>query len=211
MPSQQTSSDATLAILAGGQSKRMGQPKAELKIATKPMLTYLLERFSWNGPTLLVIAPGQRLPPGADLFDTVATDAVSGEGPLHGVLTALEDAKTEFVLVATVDMPAIGPEHLHHIHSLLRARPQRDAVMLHQHAEPGAVEPFPSAYRRRRSAGIIRAQFEAGMRAVRNLRKLSCVDVLPAPLTWQPSVWFNLNVPSDVDVFLGSREFRINS
>ena len=179
----------------------MGRPKAELTIGAKPILAFLLERFQWDGPTLLVTAPGQNLPAGADLFDAVEADAVSGEGPLRGVLTALERAKTEFVVAATVDMPAIGPQHLHRVLALLRQRPRTDVIMLHQHGAPDAVEPFPSAYRRRRSAPVICAQLEAGRRAVRDLSKLPCAAVLPAPRSWPPSIWANLNTPVDVNEF----------
>jgi molybdopterin-guanine dinucleotide biosynthesis protein A len=189
----------------------MGQPKAALQIAMKPILTYLLERFRWKGPTMLVTAPGQQLPPGADLFDTVSADAVSGEGPLRGVLTALQHATTEIALVATVDMPGIEPKHLHHVHSLLRNRSRSDVIMLHQHGKPSEVEPFPSAYRCRRAAELILAQLESGMRAVRGLRKLPCVDVLSAPSDWRPSVWANLNSPSDVKEFVQAQEFHTNA
>ena len=39
--------DATLCILAGGESRRMGRPKAELLVRGRPILTYLLERIDW--------------------------------------------------------------------------------------------------------------------------------------------------------------------
>ena len=59
----------TLAILAGGEGSRMGQPKAELRIGARPILSYLLDRFLWAGPTILVTAPGRKRPPGATGFD----------------------------------------------------------------------------------------------------------------------------------------------
>lgn len=51
---------------------------------------WLLTRFDWPGPTLLVTAPDTAPPPEADHFDRRAVDAVSGNGPLQGVLTAIE-------------------------------------------------------------------------------------------------------------------------
>ena len=50
--------DVTLAILAGGEGSRMGYPKAELASHGRAILPVLLECFQWEGPTLLVTAPG---------------------------------------------------------------------------------------------------------------------------------------------------------
>ena len=52
--------DVTLAILAGGEGSRMGYPKGELRLGGRPILPVLLERFAWEGPTLLVTAPGRQ-------------------------------------------------------------------------------------------------------------------------------------------------------
>ena len=41
--------NVTLAILAGGQSSRMGAPKANLDVGGKPMLRYLLDQARWAG------------------------------------------------------------------------------------------------------------------------------------------------------------------
>src|SRR5689334_20589131 len=85
----------------------MGGPKSGLTIRGEPILTYLLKRFAWAGPTLLVTSPGNQRPTGAEAFGREVTDPVAGEGPLRGLLTALEWATTDVVAVATVDMPAV--------------------------------------------------------------------------------------------------------
>ena len=50
----------------------MGVRKETLRIGGKPILTWLLERIEWPGPTILVTAPGHDHPPGtpADHHDT---------------------------------------------------------------------------------------------------------------------------------------------
>jgi molybdopterin-guanine dinucleotide biosynthesis protein A len=103
--------DVTLAILAGGQGSRMGRPKGELLIGGEPMLAYLLERVDWPGPTMLVTAPGREHPPGWERFAAEVTDA-QPLGPLGGILTALESARTQQVVVLTVDMPRIEQSHV---------------------------------------------------------------------------------------------------
>src|SRR5690349_21350151 len=104
--------DVTLAILAGGEGARMGMPKGGLHIGAEPILAYLLRQIAWEGPTLLVTAPGRERPRGWELFDREVVDPVAGQGPLRGVLTALEQASSDVVAVATVDMPGVGGEQI---------------------------------------------------------------------------------------------------
>ena len=92
--------DVTLAVLAGGEGSRMGRPKGELLVRGRPILVHLVEQLAWRGPTLLVTAPGRERPAGGERFDREVVDAVAGEGPLRGLLTALEAATTEIVLSA---------------------------------------------------------------------------------------------------------------
>src|SRR5438477_6824312 len=105
-------SDVTLAILAGGESSRMGRPKAHLQIRGKPILRWMLERLTWPGPTMLVVSPGHENPPGHELFTSQTCDPVAGHGPLRGVLTALENPSTPLLAILTVDMPQIEAMHL---------------------------------------------------------------------------------------------------
>ena len=51
---------------------------------------------------MLVTAPGIERPRRAERFDREIADPVAGLGPLRGVLTAMENATTEIVVVATV-------------------------------------------------------------------------------------------------------------
>src|SRR5205823_2114326 len=101
------SEDVTLAILAGGESSRMGRPKAHLQIDGKPILSWMLERMAWQGQTMLVVSPGHDNPPGHELFTSQFCDPAPHQGPLRGVLTALENSHTPLLVILTVDMPCI--------------------------------------------------------------------------------------------------------
>src|SRR6185437_4632525 len=140
-------SSATLAILAGGQGSRMGRPKGEIRIEDRPILKYLLERFSWPGPTLLVTAPGREHPPAWERFEREVVDPVHDQGPLRGILTALQHLRTPLLLVATVDMPAIAVSQLHWLLDEMRKSPNQLGLMLRRSVETTAIEPFPSALR----------------------------------------------------------------
>ena len=184
----------TLAILAGGAGSRMGRPKAELRVGDRPILCWLLDRLRWDGPTLLVTAPGRERPPGAERFTREVTDPTGGEGPLRGVLTALEAVETETAVVATCDMPRVGPRQLEWLATALAHRPAAPALLL---SRAGNLEPFPLALRRS-ALPSLSALFASGERAVHSLQDLERAVVLPAPHDWSNDVWINLNTPADL-------------
>ena len=162
--------DTTLAILAGGEGSRMGRPKAELIIDNRPILAFLLDQLQWSGPTLLVTAPGREHPPAHERFDREVTDPISGQGPLRGILTALEHATTPSLIVATVDMPGVTPTQLRFLRERLSEMFDAEGIMLsHGGASGGrAVEPFPSIFRKS-AAPLIAARIEAKQLSVHSL------------------------------------------
>jgi molybdopterin-guanine dinucleotide biosynthesis protein A len=204
MPDDLDYSRVTLAILAGGQGRRMGLPKSNLQISGQPILEYLLDRFGWPGETLLITAPGLEHPPGCERFDREAVDPVADQGPLRGVLTALESATAPMVLIATLDMPCIRAEHLQRNMGRLAARPECLGLMFHRPlAGQHQIEPFPFACRLEAS-GTISAHIASGRRAVHGLLGERGFISEAAPNDWPASVWTNLNRPEDLQKFLAS-------
>ena len=189
----------TLAILAGGEGSRMGRPKAELRIGDRPILSYLLDRFRWDGPTILVTAPGREPPPGAEGFDCEVSDPVAGEGPLRGVLTALEATSTEVLIVASCDMPMIDARQLHWLAERLAAEPAGTPAMLMKHG--ATVEPLPLAIRRN-TLDVLRAHVTAGNRSLRSLAEIRDARIVAAPEDWPATAWTNLNTLADLARFL---------
>lgn len=175
----------------------MGGPKGSLQVRGKPILEYLLERFAWEGETMLVTAPGIARPRGAERFDREVVDPVARLGPLRGVLTALENASTEIVIVATVDMPGVGREQLDWIARELALRPGIGGVMP---CRGEKVEPFPSAFRRS-AVPIIEEQLGHQRRAMQGLLKLEGFVSIETPSEWPKQTWINLNTPDDFQEF----------
>ncbi|HEX4797271.1 MAG TPA: molybdenum cofactor guanylyltransferase [Humisphaera sp.] len=146
---------ATLAVLAGGEGSRMGMPKGLLSIHGEPILAYLLRQIAWPGPTMLVSAPGREHPPGCDKFSVEVTDP-QAQGPLRGILTALENLTTPLAVVLTVDMPGVRIEHVRWLIERLAERPQAMGIMCQRAARSdsnvegeqqvarGSCSPFPS-------------------------------------------------------------------
>src|SRR5262249_18304154 len=127
-----SASNVTLAVLAGGAGAGMGRGKGGLMIGEMPILQFLVDRLAWPGETLLVTAAGRERPPGSERFEREVTDAVAGEGPLRGVLTALDHIETEAAIVVTVDMPNVTREQLRWLQTQLTA--ESLGVMLQRNA-----------------------------------------------------------------------------
>ena len=184
---------ATLAILAGGEGSRMGGPKADLRVAGRPILAHLIERFRWPGPTLLVTAPGREKPTGSDAFTRELVDPVQGQGPLRGLLTALEHTAAPVLLVTAVDMPFVRDEHLSWLATQIRER--HIAGLMTRRG--GEIEPLPSAFT---PAAVphLRRRLERGRRSLHGLLDDAAFVVLDAPPDWPERTWANLNSPDDL-------------
>lgn len=191
----------TLAVLAGGEGRRMGGPKSVLTLDGRPILDRLLDRLGWPGPTLLVTAPGREHPPGWRRFTSEVTDPVAGEGPLRGILTSLEHASTNEVVVLPVDMPNVTPAPLAWLAARLRDNPGAAAVMVERTGQPGRIEPLPAAFRAAIAQRLIRSHLGDRQLSLHRLTESSEVIMLPAPSGWPDDFWVNLNMPSDLAAY----------
>jgi molybdopterin-guanine dinucleotide biosynthesis protein A len=190
--------DVALAILAGGEGSRMGFPKGEMRPGGRPILPLLLERFDWPGPTLLVTAPGREHPTGWELFSRECVDPQPGQGPLRGLLTALENTPVPHVVVTAVDMPGIGRPQLEWVGRELRTWPGVVGIMLREgHGAAGRVQPFPSAFRIQ-AAPLVRRMLETNHRSLHGLLDDASILALDAPAEWGEEVWTNVNTPEDL-------------
>jgi molybdopterin-guanine dinucleotide biosynthesis protein A len=185
----------SLAVLAGGEGSRMGFAKAEMKWRGRPILHALLEQFDWPGPTLLVTAPGREHPRGWDRFTREVADPTAGQGPLRGLLTALEQAAAPLVVVTAVDMPFVRRDHLQWIAAALADRPESRGVLLWQ---AGKVQPLPCAFRVE-AVPLVKHAMESGRRSLHGMLADPAVVGLDAPADWDKEVWTNLNTPQDLE------------
>ncbi len=98
-------------VLCGGQSKRMGQPKAWLPFGDEVLLQRVVRRLSAvASPIVVVSAAGQTLP-GLPRDVIITRDAAENRGPLQGIVAgfaALGDV-AETAFVSSTDAPFIEP------------------------------------------------------------------------------------------------------
>ncbi|HZP06630.1 MAG TPA: molybdenum cofactor guanylyltransferase [Terracidiphilus sp.] len=90
-------------VLAGGQSSRMGQDKATLPFAGRPLIAHALSALREAGFSASIA--GAR----SDLrsFAPVIQDAKPGRGPLSGICAALAATAARHSVFVSVDLPLL--------------------------------------------------------------------------------------------------------
>ena len=169
----------TLAIQAGGESRRMGSDKALLPFLGEPLIMRLLNRLAGIADEVLVTSnqPENYL----FLGFTPIPDLLPGFGALGGLYTALTVAGYPYVAVVACDMPFASPE-LFAVELALLRQAGVDAVIPKSEA---GTEPFHSVYRRDTCLPYVRAALEEDKRRVDawfpqvNIRYLSPPEILP--------------------------------
>jgi molybdopterin-guanine dinucleotide biosynthesis protein A len=112
-------------VLAGGQSRRMGQDKAALEIAGQPLLARIVARLHMVVPRVRVIGPPERARLVPDV--PVIPDVRPGCGALGGIYTALWTTDAAYVLVVGCDMPFLNVSLLRYLVAVV---PGYDAAVL---------------------------------------------------------------------------------
>jgi molybdopterin-guanine dinucleotide biosynthesis protein A len=185
---------ATLLLLAGGESRRMGRSKALLPVAGTTLVEWVAARLSPGFASLLVAArDADQLPPA--LRPHLVRDLHRGAGPLAGVEAGLGASPHDIVVAVACDMPAVTPDLTARLVEALAAAPASDAAVPRVRGRP---EPACAAYRRSASgpiAGALRAE------RLRAAAALADLDV-----RWldgeDPGLFANLNTPDDYRGFL---------
>lgn len=138
--------DVTLAIIAGGQGRRLsGVPKGLLAVHGRTVLERLLSQAPLFGDVLMVANVPE---PYARFGLRTVADVVPGKGAPGGVHAALVAARTPWVVAVACDMPFVSTEVLR---VLLDARDEGvDAVCFEV---LGRLEPLLAAYRTTLAAG----------------------------------------------------------
>jgi molybdenum cofactor guanylyltransferase len=180
---------ATAIVLAGGQSRRMGQDKALLPLEGRPLLEHVVDRLRPLFPEILVSAgqtdreplPGVRVIP----------DEAPGHGPLMGIASALAASSHALNFVVACDMPEIDERLVRRL--LAAARGHDGAVPLDRE---GRFEPLFAVYDRR-VLPTVRARLAEGRRRIVSLYEDH--DIVELPLAGAGLV--NLNTLEDYESF----------
>src|ERR1700682_4554056 len=182
--------DATLLVLAGGMSSRMGRPKAWLEVGDTKLLDWMGERFApvFSAVVVSFAEPGQLKEhvPYRLVFDRKAT-----AGPLAGLEAGLTAARHEITFAVAVDMPYVTLEVAEM--AVAAARSSDAAIPL----IGDRPEPVCAAYRRS-ALPVLTSALEAG--------ELKLSDVVARlDVTWlgglDPELFRSLNTPEEYEHF----------
>ena len=134
--------DASIFILAGGRSTRMGSDKALLRLGSKTLLERALLLGVQLGGNVKVVGARERY---AEFGAEVVEDEFQQCGPLAGIHAALGASATELNLLLAVDTPMVSAEFLRYL--VKRAAATTDALATVPDAD-GGIQGTCAVYRR---------------------------------------------------------------
>jgi molybdopterin-guanine dinucleotide biosynthesis protein A len=187
-------------VLAGGGSTRFGRDKALVEVGGTPMLGRMSELVRRvTGQIKIVAAPGKYEAFGVEIVG----DRWPGEGPLGGIITALEDAASsatppEWNLILSCDMPFLTQEWL----AFLGERAAKSKAQVVFARSGSGPEPLCACWQTD-AAAELRSGFERGVRKVTEGIALLRAEVLDET-DWKRfdsagRLFWNMNTAADYE------------
>ncbi|BAY33896.1 molybdopterin-guanine dinucleotide biosynthesis protein A [Nostoc carneum NIES-2107] len=193
---QTTNTKLTAIVLAGGQSSRMGEDKALLKIQGIPLLERVCAIAQACADTVYIVTPWteryQNLHlPGCQFIQELPSSP-SSPGPLVGFAQGLAQVQTDWVMLLACDLPRLRVEVLQEWIARLDTVGDDAIAALAHHAK--GWEPLCGFYRQRCLPQLLEFINQGG-RSFQQWLKQNSVQVLPL---LEPEMLFNCNTPEDV-------------
>ncbi len=181
----------TIAILAGGKSRRMQQDKASLLFNGETLLERTVRIASKTELPIIVV--GREQPAGWEAPSAMfMPDDTPANGPLGGLLTAL-NATTGDALALAADMPLLSPDALFLLLATSDQYPDNDGIVFLKEKEP---EPLCAIYRRT-AIPIINQRLELGKRSMKGLIDTGNFLLIPLPDILSDALT-NINTPEEL-------------
>jgi len=184
-----TTSEITVAILAGGQGTRVdGQDKGLMTLAGEPLISHVRERLQAQAGALLICA--NRNTDRYAKYGTVVPDTAPGfHGPLAGIAAALAVCRSRWLLTAPVDSPQPPSDLSRRLHAAAVSRRAGAAV-----AHTGARrEPLFAMY----AARLSESAAEALQRDLPVWRWQDELGIVEVDFSAQAADFLNLNTADD--------------
>lgn len=211
-------------VVAGGLSTRMGQDKALISLAGKPLIQHAIDIFRHAGLDPRIAGARSDF----SSFAPILRDdpSGSGKGPLSGICTALASGTAELAVFLPVDLPLLPPRLVAYL--LRHADITQSAVTLL--SASSFVQTFPVVIRRE-ALPLLHASLHSDDRnCLKAFREASRIlskpfTVLPVELLLQsgqiphsddfpPAVWFlNLNSSRELnraETLLAGKQLQVS-
>ena len=180
------------AVLAGGISRRMGRPKADILLRDgRSMIMHVIAQMKKVCPDMVIVGG----PPVSMKGIRYLPDTTPGLGPLGGLNTLLGSGLANAYLVVACDQPFLSPETLH----LLLAG---DPAIAHLfYPIPNCpIDPFPGYYPAALLPDVLNHSdaLPRGERSMQHFIQTIPVTWIPLPTSLRPCIK-SLNTPADLE------------
>ncbi|MHB0934837.1 MAG: molybdenum cofactor guanylyltransferase [Armatimonadota bacterium] len=179
----------TAAILAGGESRRMGQPKEGVLLPNgTPMIARVISILQTVSPRVVIVGACR----GFEIPDGVLhlPDLHPGEGPLAGLESLLASGLDDRYLLAGCDQPLLTPKLLGRLTGC-----EAEVCLFHTGNEQDFF-PFPGIYSSS-LLPLVRDALSAGRRSMKRLLEQAPVTRLPLSPA-ETSLLRSINTPDEL-------------
>ena len=178
-------------VLAGGQSRRMGQDKALLVNKGRSQLAHVVDVLESCLETVYVSARNEHSRDEERSRYQLIFDRYENLGPLAGIISAMDEHPDVDWLVVACDLPNINVET---IDFLLSSRSDGHDFTAYTSSHDGLPEPLCAIYHQG-STDILRAYVDDGVLCPRKILIRSNTELLQQPC---PEALDNINTPDDL-------------
>jgi molybdenum cofactor guanylyltransferase len=193
----QTVKEMTGVVLAGGQSRRFGGPKAFAKFNGKYFFEIAVETLRAVVEDIYIVSHPSLI----DCFRQKTAEKVimdderyRGQGPLAGIYTVMKECEAEWIFVLPCDMPYMRPEVALKLAEY--ANEKFDAIIC---AHFGRIQPLVGIYHRR-TCKQIEKLLQAKDNRMRSLFDRCHVRYVTEQDFWEDETVFrNVNEPNECD------------
>ncbi len=178
------------AILVGGESRRMGRPKARLEYGGRSFAARVARALESAVAGLVAVGGGELSP---DVSGLERLQDVAGvPGPLGGILAALRHRPRSAWLVAACDLPLATPAAAHWI----LAQRSGDSIAVLPRLGTTRIEPLFALYEPA-ALDLLEALAARGERSLQSLAQQPGVAT-PTPPGELAAAWRNVNTEEDL-------------
>ena len=150
--------DCTALILAGGESRRMGQDKSLMLLDGKTLLEHVTLTMQSVFPKVIVSVRHCR----EDINIPQVCDEVEASGPLAGIIAGFAQVDTPWIFAVACDMPFVSKAV---IRQLAEYRESYQAVVPVVQGHPQPLAAFYAT----NTLAVMRESFAAGNRSLRGI------------------------------------------
>ena len=182
------------ALLAGGNSKRMGLDKQYFHISGGLLFEHILPTLTSIFDDVMVVTDNPELYNDKNL--RTVRDIIPGSGPLSGIHAAMTESKSKYVYILACDMPEIDINYIDFLIDNLNKNPADACVTrIGNH-----IEPFHAFYSVN-CLPVIEADLRDGKSSVKyflhKINTLYISEIQARHFTPDWSLFSNLNTPED--------------